>query len=326
MWFRTLLVTFVLCFSSALLAQTQAAAPPQTARQALIEMITGGQKAAMKHLTVEMQKYIKDSKNASAMGSLSAFDQIKSGSTDFQTFDTGNILFSASEPKGEKIEVHIESDDLSGDSDTIELSLHQFKDGIEKDIPYVMLVSQFSIGMIRQENIWRLNDISFGVKVPLGDPKLIDKFAKSVEGERAETTSDAKNNESKPMDIPVQSVISFVAFAEANFARMHPETGFTCNLADLAENNGMNLDPAIFNGQAYKEYKFGLSGCQGKPAETFHLTAEPMIPAAGVKAFCTDATHNVRSSDDGRGASCLSSGKVSHQEHTSVGLVGGVVK
>jgi hypothetical protein len=321
MRFWASLIASVLYFSGTFFAQTQAAIPPQTARQALIEMITGGQKAAMKHLTVEMQKYIKESKSAVAMGSLSTFDQIKSGSTDFQTFDTGNILLSSSDRKDEKLEVHVENDNLSSDSDTIELSIHQFKDGIEKDIPYAMLVSQFSIEMVRQENIWRLNDVSFGVNVPLGDPKLIDKFAKSMEGERQETTGDTKNREATPADFPVQSVVAVVAYAESNFARTHPETGFTCNLLDLAESNVTNLDPAIFNGQVYKGYKFALSGCQGKPAETFHLTAEPIIPAAGVKAFCTDATHNVRSSDDGRGPTCLSSGKVSEAEHTT-GFVG----
>jgi hypothetical protein len=318
---RASLIASVLYFSGTLFAQTQAPAPPQTARQALIEMITGGQKAAMKHLTVEMQKYIKEPKNAAAMGSLTTFDQIKSGSADFQTFDTGDVLLSASDPKGEKLEVHVENDNLSSDSDTIELSLHQFKDGIEKDIPYVMFVSQFSIEMIRQENIWRLNDVSFGVKIPLGDPKLIDKFAKSTEDERAENTGDTKNRESTPADFPVQSVIALVAYSESSFARTHPETGFTCNLPDLAEGSATDLDPAIFNGQVYKGYKFALSGCQGKPAETFHLTAEPIIPAAGVMAFCTDATHNVRSSDDGRGLTCLSSGKVSQAEHTT-GVVG----
>ena len=319
---RGFLILCIISLSTIALAQPQAAAPPQTARQALIEMITGGQKAVMKHLTVEMQKFIKDQKNAAAMGGLSAFDQIKAGSTDFQTFDTGNILFSASEPKGEKVEVHIDNDDLSSDSATLELSLHLFKDGVEKDVPYLMWVSQFTIGMVRQENTWRLNDVAFGVKVPLGDPKLIEKFAKSIEDERAGNLTEAESKELKPADFPVESVVSFVGYAEANFARTHPETGFTCNMADLAENNGMNLDPTIFNGQAYKEYKFALSGCQGKPAETFHVTAEPIIPAAGVKAFCMDATHNIRSSDDGRGATCLSSGKVlSRQEHMATGLV-----
>lgn len=161
----------------------------------------------------------------------------------------------------------------------------------------------------------------------MGDPKLIEKFAKSMEDEKTENTWDAGSKESKPIDLPVEAVVSMIGYSEASFARTHPETGFTCNLADLAENNGMNLDPAIFNGQAYKEYKFALSGCQGKPAETFHVTAEPVIPAAGVKAFCLDATHNVRSSDDGHGATCLSSGKVPQREHTtSTGFAGGVVR
>ena len=60
-----------------------------------------------------------------------------------------------------------------------------------------------------------------------------------------------------------------------------------------------------------KGYKFSLSGCQGKPAETFHVVAEPVSLAGGAKAYCTDATRNVRTSDDGSGSTCLMAGKLS---------------
>ena len=168
---------------TALFAQTQAPAPPpQTAREALIEMITGGQQGAMKHLTVEMQKNIEAAgKSNASMLDLSMFEQMKSSSPNFQTFESGNVLLAAGDPKNnEKFEVHIDNDDLSGDADTIELSFHQLHDGIEKDIPYTLLLSQFSIGLKRQENIWRLNDISINIKVPLGDPKLMEKIEKGM--------------------------------------------------------------------------------------------------------------------------------------------------
>jgi hypothetical protein len=56
----TVLVVLVIFATAALCAQTQAPAPPpQTPRQALIEMINGGHEGAMKHLTVEMQKSLK---------------------------------------------------------------------------------------------------------------------------------------------------------------------------------------------------------------------------------------------------------------------------
>jgi hypothetical protein len=101
-----------------------------------------------------------------------------------------------------------------------------------------------------------------------------------------------------------------VAFAESSFARSHPETGFTCTLAELAKSNPLNLDPRIFSGEPYRGYKFSLSGCQDKPSGSFRLIAEPVAPAAGTKAYCTDATNNIRSSDDGLGSSCITSGKL----------------
>ena len=68
-----------------------------------------------------------------------------------------------------------------------------------------------------------------------------------------------------------REAIMMVAFAESSFARSHPETGFTCTLADLAKSNPLNLDPRIFSGEPYRGYKFSLSGCQDKPSGSFRL-------------------------------------------------------
>jgi hypothetical protein len=86
------------------------------------------------------------------------------------------------------------------------------------------------------------------------------------------------------------------------------------------------LDPRIFSGEPYHGYKFSLSGCQDKPSGSFHLVAEPVSPTGKAKAFCTDATNNVRSSDDGLGSSCLASGKQAAfaTEEESVGFDTGI--
>jgi hypothetical protein len=114
----------------------------------------------------------------------------------------------------------------------------------------------------------------------------------------------------KPRSIAPMEAVQMIGMAESMFARTHPETGFTCTLADLAKPNLLNLDPRIFSGEPYHGYKFSLSGCQDKPSGSFHLVAEPVSPTGKAKAFCTDATNNVRSSDDGLGSSCLASGKL----------------
>jgi hypothetical protein len=308
---RTAALLLVFFASSFLFSQTQAPAPPpQTPRQALIELITGGEQGAMKHLTVEMQKSLQgDNKNGSSP-QLAAFDQLKAASSDFQVFESGQVLLAANDPKShEKFEVHVDSDDLSGDTDNMDISFHQFRDGVETDVPYAALLSRFTIGLKQEQNIWRLNEISINIKVPLGDPKLLEKFGNGVPGMiGGKIGGSASGKPEKPRDFSPRQATELVGMAEMTFARVHPDIGFTCTLADLAKPNMLNLDPRIFSGEPYRGYKFSLSGCQDKPSGSFHLVTEPVSPTGKAKAFCTDATNNVRSSDDG--SSCLASGKL----------------
>jgi len=262
----------------------------------------------MKHLTVEMQKSLK--KN----GQLAALDQLRATSSDFQVYETGPVLLATTDPKShEKFEVHVDSDDLSGDTDNIDISFHQFRDGVEQDVPYTAMLSQFTVGMKKQENIWRLNEISINIKVPVGDPKMLEKFGSGMGtgmfGAKVGGVS-ASGKPDKPRDMAPREAVQMLGMSESMFARTHPEVGFTCTLADLAKPNLLNVDPRIFSGEPYRGYKFSLSGCQDKPSGSFHLVAEPVSPAGKAKAFCTDATNNIRSSDDGLGSSCLASGKL----------------
>ena len=310
---RTAALLLVVSASTFLLAQTQPpAAPPQTPRQALIELITGGEQGAMKHLTVEMQKSLQgDNKNGSSP-QLVAFDQLKAASSESQVFESGQVLLAATDSKShEKFEVHVDSDDLSGDTDNIDISFHQFRDGVETEVPYASLLSRFTVGLKQQQNVWRLNEISINIRVPVGDPKLLEKFGNGVPGMMgAKIGAGTAGKPEKPRDMTPREAIQMLGMTESMYARTHPEIGFTCTLADLAKPNMLNLDPRIFSGEPYRGYKFSLSGCQDKPSGSFRLTAEPVSPAAKAQAFCTDATDNIRSSDDGLGSSCLSSGKL----------------
>ena len=77
--------------------------------------------------------------------------------------------------------------------------------------------------------------------------------------------------------------IRLIGFAEIIYARKHPERGFTCAMGDLVEigkglDNGEAykfMDPE-FAGGVYNGYKFALSGCFGRPAKAFRITAEPL--------------------------------------------------
>lgn len=68
---------------------------------------------------------------------------------------------------------------------------------------------------------------------------------------------------------------------------------------------------ADFADGIYNGYRFTLSGCDRKPVRMFRVTAEP-IGGRG-KAYCSDNTSSLRASEDGRGATCLISGKIARK-------------
>lgn len=346
---RFLVAAFTLGFSLSLPAQDKQAVP-QTPRLALLEMLSGDDQAVMKHLTVELQQMIvsrfkadmakrnqpgngtsappsgaesKSGPGAEAgNGMLNlrslGFPNLSAMGKNFKTFESGPVLFTLNEPpQNQKIEARIESDDLSGDLDHIQLSFHVFHDDQEENIPYMPGIT---LEMKRQEKIWRINKISAAVDLPVGDPKFfeslagqdkIDHHANHISFEAMPDTS------SQPVTQPVNQTISMLGFAEGEYARKHPEIGFTCSLADLVGDHedafSRMIDPKIATGPV-NGYRFSVSGCNGTPADTFHVTAEPVTPGNGSKSYCVDPTGNVRSSSDGSAANCLSSGKLNRED------------
>jgi hypothetical protein len=314
-------ITTFLSFAAA--AQQPAPAPQQTARQALIEMITGGEKGFTRHLTPEVQQALTQKGKSQAASTMKLYSgAFASAGKGVQTFDGGSVLVSFAEPGSPhtKIEIHVESDDLSGDEDNLGLSIHNFVDGQEQSAEWQALVSRFTVNMRRQEGLWRLNRVTIGVELSLGDPAFIE----GILGKGAESTPAGMHvakpighadgsggpGERTPAAMIPQGVVSILAVSESMFARQHPDAGFTCSLSDLAESATLfGVDPQVGTG-TYNGYRFALKGCEGKPAGSFQLTAEPVVPTPGAEAFCTDATQNLRTSQDGRGATCLTAGKV----------------
>src|SRR5215469_15886416 len=108
----------LLAFAVLSSAQQQAPlpAPPQSPRQALIEMASGGQNAVFKHLTVEVQQLLSQPENKQALVALGMTASISELGQDVQIFDSGPVLASVSQPKEHrKIEIQVNNDDMSGD-------------------------------------------------------------------------------------------------------------------------------------------------------------------------------------------------------------------
>ncbi|HKD81035.1 MAG TPA: hypothetical protein VKH81_15170 [Candidatus Angelobacter sp.] len=310
---------FPAILSSTLFAQRQAPAPPpQSARQALIEILTGGQKAVGKHLTVEVQQLLAKS-GAKSAAVLGVFDQIRQAGPETQAFESGPLLLVINNPaQHQKLEVHVENDDLSGDEDTLELSLHVARENADQQPEeWESFLSRISVNMKKQAGIWRLNKVGAGVEFPLGDPEFLQKmFLKGMDqatgsgvvasGSQVELNTTPEAQEKK---MPPEQLLKMMAFAEYSYAQTHPDVGFSCSMGDLTESaKPFGIDQQVSTG-IVQGYKLSVTGCQGHPAGSFQIVAEP-LQGTGGKAFCTDATQNVRVADDGSGATCLAFGRV----------------
>lgn len=279
------------------LAASQTPPPPQTARQALIEMFFGTTPNHLeKHLPDVTRNSLKKLASANGMNTLDEFSmlasQLKSGGGKFETFETGPTLLSTEDAEGaEKFELTVERDDLAGDEDQIELALHMTKNFKEEAMPFI---PRFIFIMVQQADVWRLNEIDVTVKVPLSDPT----FLKSIE--------DRQHNQSEMMTIfAMQSIVG----AEKSYSTA--QGAFACSLSALGTPvAGTNRRAYLFDRQLMtgkkNGYIFVISNCD---AAHYKVVAEPEVSNSGQRAFCSDEGGEVRASADGKASTCLSSGE-----------------
>lgn len=331
--FCLLLLAFTI-FSA---AQNQPSPQPQTPRGALIEMVNGGPNSVMKHLTVEVQQLLNQPENRTTKMEISSFPSIRGDlGKDVHFFETGPVLLSFTAPANndpkqmQKVEVHVDNDSPSGGEETLEFSVHAYQNGEEVQEEWTPFLSHMTVSLVQQEGIWRLNKAGVGIEFRIGDPEFLKATILKNNNKATGVGVVAPGTVLKPGDGPEtpefqpEQLTTMLGYTEMSFARLHPETGFTCSLTELGEfTKASSLDPQITTG-AYRGYKIHLTGCQGKPAGSFQLVVEP-ITGAGGKAFCVDATQNLRISDDGRGATCLLAGRpakaaAQEDESNSVGV------
>src|SRR5215510_1723223 len=173
----------ILVLTTYAVSQPQAAPRrQQTARQAVIEIVTKGGEALLKHLTVEVQDALKANKkfNSTALSMLNSMTP----DSGLQSFEAGEVLFVYNDSaQHTKYEVHVDNDDLAGDEDSLLLSVHAFRDEKEQDPEWGPMSPHFTVSMKLQQNVWRLNNVSVGAEFPVGDAKFIEKmFLKPATG------------------------------------------------------------------------------------------------------------------------------------------------
>jgi TonB family protein len=282
----------LLLFSS-LSAQPQQT--PQTARQALIEMFFG---TASNHL----EKHLSDStrntfKRMSSGGGMSMLDEFsafanmtKAGGMKFETFDTGPTLLQAEEvDQNEKTEITVEADNLTGDEDEIELTLHITKEGNDQPLPFI---PHFTFIMKTEAEIWRLNEIRAEVRVPLADAD----FLKNIERQNG------KQNEQG-----AQLGMRVIIGAQNSYHQTHGT--YACSLAGLMGRgqNASNGSFADLSTGKHGGYVYAISGCD---SNQYKVVAEPEINDSGQRAFCSDESGAMRAASNGKATTCVSNGEV----------------
>jgi hypothetical protein len=292
---RQALAVFVL-FSSLLFAQSAPlkSASSQTARQALIEMFFGDAPNHMeRHLPEATKKSLNKFGGAGGRSYFSDFamltNQIRQEGNQLSTFDTGPILIRAEDPRPgaagpDKVELTVERDDLIGDRDEIELALHLSRNGKEQDLP---LIPRFTFSLGSEANVWKLNEITVTVRIPLSDPG----FLKTIEDQQR-----------SQVEMTSISMLQLVNAAEKNYSSANGR--YACSLSALGSKY-LN-DPELAKGSK-NGYNFVISSCD---AERYKVVAEPAVADSGQRAFCSDETGEVRAASDGKAATCLSSGEV----------------
>ena len=303
-----ILLVFILAFSSSMWLRAQTSAPtpppPQTARQALLEMFFGkGENDFTKHLPEDARQTLihkSDSPETNSVMRIATIGrQMIAEGGRIETFETGpNLLVSEQTDGHEKYEIAVEHDTLMGEDDEIELSVRYYKGGLLQSLP---LIPRLIFTLRQEKEVWRLTEVTAAAHIPLTDPDYLKGLRKD-------------QNESN--ETAAQNRMTLMATAETAYLNRHPDLGYSCVLATLvAPEPGANPGEAGFvydPGQGKDEwsgYRFAFAGCEGTPATKYRVSAVPVESDAGLKTFCVDESGTLKFVTNGKISSCFSHGQ-----------------
>ena len=321
---RNVIIGVALCIGCVIASRAAENAPPQTARQALLEMFFSKTPGTLvKHLPAVTVAALDKSGALAGLqqwSALAAQFQTQGGSH-FETFETGSVLLSGEDPKsGQKVEVTVENDVLRGDDDDIELSFLTYKDGQTQRTPFM---PRITFSMKQEAQVWKLNEISVTIRLPLADPDFLKALTEKMKPQVTATSTFSPQTQPQPQtvgqpagsDAAVMAAMKTILTAETTYAATYPRVGYTCTLSDLDgfgsgepnEHQAMLINSGLASGKRYG-FVFTLSGCSGAPATSFRLSAVPNANTFGRKAFCADQSAAIRASMDGNVDRCFAAG------------------
>jgi hypothetical protein len=310
---------FLFLLPSLAVAQT-----PQTPRQALLELLKATSAEQIDWHTPdvllhEMAKLPADvrQKQHQSMMFLALFMAMSPNTV--QTFDSGPIFAVVQNPKdNSKVEVTVDRDDLTGDTDVMEFSIHVTKDGKPQELPFD---PRLLIDMKLEKNVWKLGRIGASASIQLDDPKVAALIVQGIQEQlKKSAAASTMNGPAAPRttsELTVVSSLRTLNTSEVAYAATYPNLGFTCRLSDLGgslsgkspdEHGAQLINPALEAGTRYG-YRIEISACGGTPAHTYKIVATPSQKGLGHRTYCTDQSAVIRSVDEAASAECSTQGK-----------------
>ena len=281
------------------------APPPQSARQALLEMFFSRTPFQfLSHLPKHAQQLMKRNPTILPLQAFSQpLTQLQEQAGKLDAFDSGPILLRSENTYSHRtIEVAVESESDGFDEDQLQLSLHLYRGGKPEPLPFVPAAT---FTMKLEGGIWRLDDIAVNFRVPLGDQEFLDSLIPDRRSARAEE-----------LEVVALNHLRTLNTAQVSYAATFPELGFACSLAYLGgggvdeptSTSAALIDSRLSTGNV-DGYVFSIEECTGNPVDHFSISAVPENPQPGLRTFCSDESAEIRLSEDGGAPGCLSEGE-----------------
>jgi len=275
-------------------AQTQPQQPPpQTARQAVLEILSGkSPDAVQRHIPEGTLEIFNKTSSGLAPSAITQISMVRSDlyrqGTHVETFEAGPLLLVSENTEGPhqtRYEVVVDRDDLSGDEDQMELSLRNYRDGV---LQRMMVVPGLVLDLKEEKDVWRISELTATIHVPLSDPDYIRYVAEEM-------------RKTQQRMAEYQALASLQAANAAEVLYQKKSSVYTCDLAALGKGWDAGMDMS-----GKPSYVFKISNCS---STSFNVVAEPAKDGPARRALCVDETGKTRFSSDGKGSTCISGGR-----------------
>lgn len=277
--------------------------PPQTARQALLEMFLGqGGTSFQKHLPTATQDFLKTNDTIPLKEISEISGEFHQPTNQIETFDEGPLLIRLQNQQiDQTIEIRVDNELDGGDEDELRLSLQVYRAGRAVPIPFL---PTFTCLMKLESSIWRLNEFSFNGRIPIGDTDFLETLSHHLAATRTYS-----------QEVGALHALRSIATAQVSYAATFSSIGFDCSISALGGDPEGEPTPRAarmvernLSSGAVEGYTFEISDCTGSPTNHYRVSAVPDNSNADLRAFCADETGKIRYSDAGQAADCFTAG------------------